>query len=63
MSSSPRIVPFGDAALLVVLGDTVDVELNRRAHALAAAIVRDRAGEATAWGAPVPRVRLGPGAV
>jgi len=47
-------VPFGDAALLVILGEAVDVELNRRAHALAAAIVRDRAEGLAAWGAPVP---------
>jgi KipI family sensor histidine kinase inhibitor len=39
--------------MLVVLGETVDVDLNRRAHALAAAIVRDRAGELLAWGSPV----------
>jgi len=52
--SAPRIVPFGDAAMLVVLGESIDVELNRRAHALAAAIVRDRARELAAWGSSVP---------
>jgi KipI family sensor histidine kinase inhibitor len=45
-------VPFGDAALLVVLGDRIDIELNRRAHALAAAVDRDRTGDAQ-WGAAV----------
>jgi inhibitor of KinA len=53
-SAAPRIVPFGDAALLVVLGESIDVELNRRAHALAAAVIRDRARASAAWGSPVP---------
>jgi KipI family sensor histidine kinase inhibitor len=40
--------------MLVVLGEIVDVELNRGAQMLASAIVRDRAGEFAAWGSPVP---------
>ncbi len=47
-------MPFGDEALLVILGEAVDVELNERAHALAAAIARDRADGLAAWGSPVP---------
>lgn len=37
-----RIVPAGDAALVAVLGDRIDVELNRRAVALAGALGRRR---------------------
>jgi inhibitor of KinA len=48
----PRIVPYGDAALLVILGESIDIGLNLRAHALAAAIRGDR--DVVAWGAPVP---------
>jgi inhibitor of KinA len=40
--------------MLVILGDAVDVELNRRAHALAAEIGRDRARGRFPWGVPVP---------
>ncbi len=47
-------MPFGDSALLVILGEIVDVELNRRAHALAAAVGRDRERGPVAWGSPVP---------
>lgn len=48
-----RIVPFGEAAILVVLGDRIDVDLNRRVHALAAAVRSERAG--LPWlGEPVP---------
>lgn len=32
----PRVVPFGEAALLVELGDAVDLRLNRAVHSLAA---------------------------
>ncbi len=49
--SSPgglRILPFGDSALLVVLGERIDLDLNRRIHALAAALKR------SGWPAPVP---------
>ncbi len=35
----PTFLPSGDAALLVTLGDRIDLEANRRAHALAAALV------------------------
>ncbi len=41
----PRIVPFGDAALLVELADTVSVANARRARVLAAAIERAREQE------------------
>ncbi len=34
----PRVVPFGDAAVLVELADTPDLEVNRRVHALATAL-------------------------
>ncbi len=52
-AAQPSIVPFGDAALLVVFGESIDVELNRRAHALAALVRRDRSMGA-GWGLPVP---------
>ena len=38
MTSRPRIVPLGDSALLVKLGDEIDITINRRVHALAALI-------------------------
>jgi len=34
----PRIVPLGDSALLVQLGDEIDLIINQRVHALAALI-------------------------
>ena len=37
-ANAPRLVPAGDAALLVVLGETIDPSLNARVHALAAAL-------------------------
>lgn len=38
MTSRPRIVPLGDSALLVKLGDEIDITINQRVHALAALI-------------------------
>ena len=35
MKSKPRIVPLGDAALLIQLGDEIDITINQRVHALA----------------------------
>lgn len=35
---NPKIVPLGDAALLVQLGDEIDPAINQRVHALAALI-------------------------
>jgi KipI family sensor histidine kinase inhibitor len=35
---APRLLPAGDAALLVVLGEAIDPGLNARVHALAAAL-------------------------
>jgi inhibitor of KinA len=37
-----RYSPFGEAALLVTLGDRIDIDLNRRAHLLAMSIGRLR---------------------
>ena len=37
-----RYSPFGEAALLVTLGDRIDIDLNRRAHLLATAVGRLR---------------------
>lgn len=34
----PTIVPLGDSALLVQLGDEIDITINRRVHALAALV-------------------------
>ena len=39
----PRIDPLGDSALLVTLGEEIDVALSERAHGLAAAVDRLRA--------------------
>ena len=36
MTSRPRIVPLGDSALLVKLGDEIDVTINQQVHAFAA---------------------------
>lgn len=53
MRAAPVIRPLGDAAVLVELGTEVDLEVNRRARALA-----DRVVTATAalpgWGVPIP---------
>lgn len=49
----PAIVPFGDGALLVVLGERIDASLNRRVHALAAAVGAARSADPR-WGAPIP---------
>ncbi len=54
MNPSPVIRPFGDSALLVVFGAGIDVALNSRVHALAAAIGALRADPAAPWGVPVP---------
>ncbi len=42
---APRIAPLGDSALLVTFGDRIDPGLNERAHDLAAAVERLRAGD------------------
>jgi KipI family sensor histidine kinase inhibitor len=47
----PRIVHLGDAALLLELGGGIDLAVNARALAIAAAI---RADSASPWGIPVP---------
>jgi KipI family sensor histidine kinase inhibitor len=47
----PRIETFGDAAVLVTLGESPDLETNRRVHRLAAAINRN--ASATGIGRPV----------
>jgi KipI family sensor histidine kinase inhibitor len=49
-----RIVPFGDQALLVILGDEIDAGLNARVHALAAAVRLERERGEAPWGTPVP---------
>ena len=49
----PSIEPFGEAALLVTLGDTLDVVTARRAQALTGAI-RSDVGDDPRWGAIVP---------
>lgn len=48
-----RIVDFGDAAFLVVLGERISVALNRRTQALDAA-VRTALPAADGWETPVP---------
>ncbi len=53
MTDSPHLEPFGDSALLVTFGTTINVDLNARVHALAAAL-RQQAGHGAGWGVPVP---------
>ncbi len=48
-----RIEPIGDAALLVTLGDAVDLETNLQAHRLSAAL-GFRAASTAGLGRPVP---------
>ena len=51
----PTIEPLGDAALLVTFGDAIDLELNERAHGLAAAVEQLRRTDADArFGRAVP---------
>ena len=38
MPSKPRIVPLGDSALLIQLGEEIDLTVNQRVHALASLI-------------------------
>jgi KipI family sensor histidine kinase inhibitor len=52
-AAEPRIVPFGDAAVLIVLGEGVDPAVNRRVHRLAAR-VRELAATEPGFGPPVP---------
>lgn len=49
----PGVVPFGDRALLVVLGDGIDEALSRRVHALAARLRAEAGRTGATWGAPV----------
>jgi KipI family sensor histidine kinase inhibitor len=49
----PVIQPLGDGAVLVELGSTVDLETNRRVHALAGRVSAATAG-LQGWGVPVP---------
>jgi KipI family sensor histidine kinase inhibitor len=53
VTEPPRIVPFGDAALLVVLGEVIDEGLNERVHRLAAAL-EIRLSSHAGWGRCVP---------
>ena len=38
MPSKPRIIPLGDASVLIQLGEEIDLAVNRRVHALAALV-------------------------
>ncbi|HEX5590953.1 MAG TPA: 5-oxoprolinase subunit PxpB [Candidatus Limnocylindrales bacterium] len=49
----PRITALGDAAVLVELGSTVDLETNRRVRSIAARITA-ATDALPGWGAPVP---------
>jgi KipI family sensor histidine kinase inhibitor len=42
MTFKPNIVPLGDSALLVQLGDEIDIAVNQRVHALAALLKTSR---------------------
>jgi inhibitor of KinA len=50
---APGVELLGDGALLVTFGDTIDVELNARAHGLAEAVSRLRERDPR-FGRPVP---------
>lgn len=45
MAERPRVEPFGDSAVLVTLGETIDALLNRRVHALARQLDTRREGD------------------
>jgi KipI family sensor histidine kinase inhibitor len=49
----PRVVPFGDGALLLLIGDQVDPALSRRVHDLADAL-RAQTADDSGWGVPIP---------
>jgi inhibitor of KinA len=49
----PRIVPYGDGAFLVILGEGVDVGLNARVHRIVQR-VRESCPTDEGWGHPVP---------
>lgn len=49
----PRVVPVGDSAVLVVLGDVIDPAINDHVHALAAAVAALRTRDSR-FGAPTP---------
>lgn len=53
MSEPARIIPFGDAALLLVLGEVIDENVNERVHRLAAEL-GSRLGSRAGWGRAVP---------
>jgi KipI family sensor histidine kinase inhibitor len=48
------IEPYGDVALLVTFGSSVDETLSRRAHELCRLVRDARNGTETGWGVPVP---------
>lgn len=50
---SPTLAPLGDAAVLIVLGDAIDDEVNARVHAVAAAVDALH-GRDPRFGRPVP---------
>ncbi|MFO1540243.1 MAG: 5-oxoprolinase subunit PxpB [Chloroflexota bacterium] len=50
----PRVVPFGDLAVLACIGDAVDPALTARAHRLAARVRAERAAGRDGLGEPVP---------
>jgi KipI family sensor histidine kinase inhibitor len=52
--AAAQVVPFGDQALLAVLGDEIEPGLNARVHALAAAVQLERDRTDAPWGVPVP---------
>src|SRR3954452_22368098 len=48
------VQPLGDSALLVVFGDEIEVAVNARVHALAAAVNAEREAGGAGWGLAVP---------
>ncbi len=50
-----RVEPYGDAAVLVTLGDTIDLDVNRRVHAIAQYLdAMDEGLKDFTWGSSVP---------
>lgn len=53
MRAVPAIVPFGDGALLVAIGEQIDPDLSHVVHRLCD-LVRSATSADSAWGTPVP---------
>jgi KipI family sensor histidine kinase inhibitor len=52
-AAGPQLTPYGDGALLVVLGEEISPQMSRRVHGLARTVSEQTAAE-NGWGVPVP---------